>query len=141
MTISGSLRQRLRLYWVVALLVCLAGAVLSGCISTFAQLNSEILTYKGKKIDALIDRIGYPDSQIVSAGGVVYTWTPTNSTQTDLAPLQGPPAGAPHAPMLATITAPDAANLRLRCPLQVQTDRAGTILQLSWQGQGDGCAP
>jgi hypothetical protein len=141
MTITDSLRQRRRVCWVVALFMCVAGAVLTGCANTFAQLNSEILKYKGRKIDSLIDRIGYPDSQIFSAGGVVYTWTPTNSTPMDLPPIQGPPAGAPHTPILATITAPEAMNLRLPCPLQVETDGAGTILHLSWEGKGGGCVP
>ena len=100
-----------------------AGALLTGCVDKFAQFYSDIPQYKGQKIDALIDRIGYPDSQILTAGGIVYTWTAASTMQRDLRPMQAPPVGAPITPVLATSSAPRAHEACMfRCALQVDTD-------------------
>jgi len=125
----------------VRLTLIAAGALLTGCVDTFAQFYSEIPQYKGQKIDALIERIGYPDSQILTAGGIVYTWTAASTMQRDLRPMQAPPVGAPITPVLATSSAPQAMSLHFRCTLQVDTDGTGSILHLFWEWEPGGCAP
>jgi len=125
----------------VRLILIAAGALLTGCVDTFAQLNSEIRQYKGRNIDALVDRIGYPDSQTFVAGRIVYTWTTPSIIQTDLQTMQAPPTGAPAPPVLATRSWPETTNLHFRCTLQVDTNGTGTILDLSWEGKPSSCAP
>jgi hypothetical protein len=82
----------------VRLIPIAVGALLTGCVDTYARLYSEIPQYKGQKIDALVDRIGYPDSQTFVSGSIVYTWTTASITQMDLRPIQAPPVGAPGPP-------------------------------------------
>ena len=118
-----------------------ATVLLTGCVDKFAQFYSDIPQYKGQKIDALIDRIGYPDSQTLAAGRVVYTWMAASAVQMDLRPMQAPPIGAPYTPFHPVSSAPEAVNLRFRCTLQVETDGTGTILRLSWVGKPGDCAP
>jgi len=113
----------------VRLILIAAGALLTGCVDTFAQLNSEIRQYKGRNIDALVDRIGYPDSQTFVAGRIVYTWTTPSIIQTDLQTMQAPRSW------------PETTNLHFRCTLQVDTNGTGTILDLSWEGKPSSCAP
>ena len=125
----------------VRLTLIAAGALLTGCVDAFSQLRSEVLQYQGQKVDALIDRIGYPDDQTLTAGGVVYTWTTTESMQVDLQPTHTVSVDASDGPIISTTRVPGAVNLHFRCPLQVETDRAGTILHLSWERQGGSCAP
>jgi hypothetical protein len=118
-----------------------AGALLAGCVSTLDQFYSEIPHYNGQKLDALIDRIGYPDSQTLGARGVVYTWTPVSATQRDLRPMQAPPVGAPETPPLATRSGPEPISVHFRCTLQVDTDGTGTILHIAWDGKPGSCVP
>jgi hypothetical protein len=130
----------------LAVVLALATAtLLSGCVATFAQLYSDIPHYKGRNIDALIDRIGYPDSQKFINGRVVYTWTPASTVEPELRPMHAPPAGAPvGAPgtaIQATSDQPETLILHFRCTLQVDTDGTGTILSLSWKGEPRSCAP
>jgi hypothetical protein len=125
----------------VRLIILAAGALLIGCVDSFSQLKSEIRQYQGQKIDALIDRIGYPESQTFTSGGIVYVWTTANSMQMDLGPIQTRSAEIFHGPILATVSAPEAMNLRFRCALEVATDGAGTILHLSWDQERRGRGP
>jgi hypothetical protein len=118
-----------------------AGALLTGCVDAFSQLKSDVQQYQGRKIDALIDRIGYPESQTLTAQGVVYAWTTADGMKMDLGPIQARSVDSLHAPILATTSAPEALNLRFRCTLEVATDRAGTILHLSWDQKRGGCGP
>jgi hypothetical protein len=52
-----------------------AAVLLTGCVSPYAKLYSEIPQYQGRNIDALVDRIGYPDSQTFMSGRIIYSWT------------------------------------------------------------------
>jgi hypothetical protein len=125
----------------VRLMILAASALLSGCVDTFSQLKSEVQQYQGQKIDALIDLIGYPQSQTFAAGGIVYAWTTADRMQMDLGPIQTRSVDTLHAPIIATASAPEAINLHFRCTLEVATDRAGTILHLSWDQKRGGCGP
>jgi hypothetical protein len=125
----------------VRLILIAAGALLTGCVDTFAQFYSNIPQYKGKNIDALVDRIGHPNSQTFIAGHIVYTWTTASTMQMGLRPMQGPPLGAPSTPALVSSSEPETMGLHFRCTLQVDTDGSGTILQLSWEGNPGSCAP
>jgi hypothetical protein len=125
----------------VRLILIASGALLTGCVDTFAQLYSEIPQYKGQNIDALVDRIGYPDSQTFSAGRIVYTWTTASGMQMDLRPMQAPPVGALPTPILASSSGPETMSPHFRCNLKVDTDVTGTILHLSWEGKASSCAP
>lgn len=127
--------------WRPGLEILVAGALLTGCVDSFSQLKSEIRQYQGQKIDALIEHIGYPDSQTFTAGGIVYVWTTVTSMQMDLGPLQARSLDAFHGPILTPVRAPEAMNLRFRCALEGATDGAGTILHLSWDQKRDGCGP
>jgi hypothetical protein len=118
-----------------------AGLLLCGCVDTFAQLYSQIPQYKGRNIDALVDRIGYPDSQSYIAGRVAYTWTSASTVQPDLRLIQAPPVGAPSTPILAVRSVPETVKTHFRCLLQVDTDGSGTILDLTWKGKPGDCAP
>jgi hypothetical protein len=115
-------------------------ALLAGCVGAYAKLYSEIPQYKGRKIDALVDRIGYPESQSFISGRVVYTWTTASTMQTIVRPM------APYVALLppqtfATSSEPETTSLHFPCTLQVDTDGTGTILNLSWVGKTGGCAP
>jgi hypothetical protein len=125
----------------VRLMILAAGALLIGCVDSFSQLKSEIRQFQGQKIDALIDRIGYPESQTFTARGIVYVWTTADSMQMDLGPIQSRSVENSRGPILATVSAPEAMNLHFRCPLEVATDGAGTILHLSWDQDRGGCGP
>jgi hypothetical protein len=118
------------------------GALLTGCVNPFAQFYSEAPQYKGQNIDALVDRIGYPDSQTFVTGRIVYSWLPKSTVQQDSGSMQAPPAGAPDSPLpLATRSGSQTENLHFRCTLQVETDGSGTILHLSWEGKNGSCGP
>jgi hypothetical protein len=125
----------------VRLIVPFTGALLIGCVDSFSQLKSEIPQYRGQKIDALIDRFGYPESQTFSAGGIVYVWTTDNSRQMDSGPIKTQSVEIFHGQILANVSAPVAVNLRFRCALEVATDGAGIILHLSWDQEHGGCGP
>jgi hypothetical protein len=115
-------------------------ALLAGCASAFAKLYSEIPQYKGQNIDALVDRIGYPESQLFVSGRVVYTWTTASTVQTIERP--NPPYVALLPPQtFASRSEPEIMSLRFPCKLQVDTDGTGTILNLSWVGKPGSCAP
>lgn len=122
-------------------MILATAALLTGCVDALSQLKSEVQQYQGQKIDALIDRIGYPQSQTFTAGGILYTWTTANGMQMDLGPIQARSVDTLHAPILATAIAPQAMDLHFRCALDVATDRAGTILHLSWDHKRGGCGP
>jgi hypothetical protein len=118
-----------------------AAALLTGCLSTYAQLYSEIPQYKGQKIDALVDRIGYPESQTFMSGRIVYTWTTASTVQMVSLPMPAPDAVfLPHQ-YFANSSAPETTSLHFPCTLQVDTDGSGTILRLSWEGKPGSCAP
>ena len=124
--------------------VIVASTLLTGCVGTFARFYSEIPQYKGRKIDALVDRLGYADSQTFVAGRVVYIWTTASTVQVNSWPNPGGPA-----PPVALLppqyfegrSEPESTSLHFRCPLQVDTDGTGTILSLSWVGKSGSCAP
>ncbi len=125
----------------VKLMILAMAALLTGCVDALSQLKSEVQQYQGQKIDALIDRIGYPQSQTLTAGGIAYAWTTATGMQMDLGPIQARSVDTLHAPVLATASAPQAVDLHFRCTLDVATDRTGTILHLSWDHKRGGCGP
>jgi hypothetical protein len=115
--------------------------LLVGCVGSYAKLYSEIPQYKGQKIDALVDRIGYPDSQTFVSGRVLYTWTTASTMQTVVQPTPAPPVALLPPQFYATSSEPEMTSLHFRCTLQVGTDGAGTILDLAWVGKAGTCAP
>ena len=121
------------------LILLAAGTLLIGCVDTLDRLYSGIPQYQGRNIDALVDLIGYPDSQKFIAGRVVYTWTAASTEQMVLRPTPAVPMGAPGGPAFANRSEPEVVTLRFRCPLQVDTDGTGTILQLVWEGPRGSC--
>jgi hypothetical protein len=118
-----------------------AAALLTGCASAYAELYSEIPQYKGQKIDALVDRIGYPDSQTFVSGRVVYTWVTASTVQTVSRPTPAPDIAFLPRQYFATSSEPETVSLHFPCTLQVDTDGSGTILHLSWEGKPGSCAP
>lgn len=126
----------------VRMMVIAASALLAGCVDSF---YSDVAQYKGRNIEALIGRIGEPDSQTFIAGHVVYTWPATNSGQPAHSfSMHAPPAGAPGAadnPLQPSSIQPGDVTPHLRCALKVDTDGAGNILSLTWQGQPGSCTP
>ena len=123
------------------LIILITGGLLIGCVDSSSQLKSEIPRYRGQKIDALIDRIGYPEGQTFDAGDIVYVWTTDNSMQMDSGPNRTRSVEIYHGSILATVKASEPVNLRFRCALEVATDGAGTILHLSWDQEHGGCGP
>ena len=118
-----------------------ACTLMLGCADTFARFYSETQQYKGKNINVLLDRIGDTDSQTFVGGRVVYTWTPVSPRQLESPALQAPPEGAPEPPLPVATAQPDDLYLHFRCELRVDTDGAGTILSLRWEGNPGSCAP
>jgi hypothetical protein len=118
-----------------------AAALLTGCVSPYAQLYSEIPQYQGQNIDALVDRIGYPDSQTFVSGRVVYTWVTASTVKTVSRPMPAPDVAFLPPQYFATSSEPETVSLHFPCTLQVDTDGSGTILHLSWEGKPGSCAP
>jgi hypothetical protein len=122
--------------------ILLAAAVLlTGCVSPYAKLYSEIPQYKGQNIDALVDRIGYPDSQDFMSGRIIYSWTAASTVQMVSQPVPAPEVAILPYQYFARSSEPETVSLHFPCRLQVDTDGSGTILDLSWEGKPGSCAP
>jgi hypothetical protein len=108
--------------------------MLAGCADTFQNLNTGLAALKGQPIEAAIDKLGYPDSQLNIRDQVIYQWS------TDRIESYGAPAGgfidggydgyAGYGGTMHTVS--------LRCKLSLVT-KDNVIIDSRYEGEEAGC--
>jgi hypothetical protein len=116
-----------------------AAVLLSACADPIAALDNELDAFRGKNINALSDRLGYPASQDFAKGKIVYTWNTSRRALSDSDVEQVSVESMTTGRYFTPSNTPETTNQIYYCSLEVTTDGASTITNLHWSGDRDGC--
>lgn len=118
-----------------------ATALLCGCVDAFTQLNTELPTFVGQNVRAVVQRIGYPDDQREIMGDTLFTWS-TNHHSTMYLPTTTTTTGnVGGTPYYATTTGgSQAIPMNFHCMIRIAVNNDGIVKNTQWSGNRGGCA-
>lgn len=112
--------------------------LVAGCTS-FSVLDEELPKYKGKPIDSLVAKLGFPNAEQTIMGRKVYVWS-TSMSYVSVNPTTSTTTGyVGGRPITATSTSYTYSDSNLSCTLRAIVDAQGLIERYAYEGNNGAC--
>ena len=116
---------------------------LPSCFNTFGALESGLDSHQGQSLTSLINKIGYPTSQMNIAGRKLYVWHSSQTVSYSM-PTTSSTSGTVYSwtssgmySGSSTVWVPTTANYQ--CKITVEVDDSDNIINNTFEGNIGGC--
>lgn len=118
--------------------VLMAVLLVAGCTS-FGVFDEKLPGYVGKPIDALVERIGYPNREQTIMGRKAYIWN-TSEQYSSIVPTISTTTGyVGSTPISTQTTAFSSSTDTLSCSIRVFVDSTNRITRYEYNGNNGTC--